>query len=272
MKRKILIIILLLSMFSGGYVVAETVNGSFEGNPIIKLFSNGKELAVSDVPAINYKNRTMVPIYLLNQIGVKTVWNPVTQSVSITLPDTVKIVHPALTSDQLNKIAESVYEVFGSTADPAKANQGSGFIINGMLITNAHVAADSAYTQVQIDGKWQKISNYAFVNKTTDVMGIPVTGGTSLPYSTVLPQKDDVVYAIGYPGGKLAITEGKVGAVNDYVIVHTAKIEGGSSGGVLLNDKGEIIGVNFAGLYQNGNYLDDAVPMIYVQKELDKLK
>jgi S1-C subfamily serine protease len=270
--KKILISLVLLFTFTGGYALATTVNGSFEGNPIIKLFSGGKELTVSDVPAINYKNRTMVPIYLLNQLGIETKWDPANYSVTIKLPEIIKIVHPALTTDQLKKISESVYEVFGSTADPTKASQGSGFIINGYMITNEHVAGSSAYTQVQIDGQWQKVSNYAFINKTADVMGFKVSGGTSLPYSTVLPQKDDVVYAIGYPAGELTITEGKVMGVNDYVIVHNAKTVGGSSGGILIDGKGEIIGITNAGSFQNGFYSDQAIPMRYVQQELDKIK
>lgn len=274
--KKILIILILLFTFTGGYALATSVNGQFEGNPIIKLFSGGKELTVSDVPAINYNNRTMVPIYLLNQLGIETKWNKDTYSVDIKMPEPtpiVKIVHE-LTQAQLDEIAKSVYEVFGSIADTTKAHQGSGFIINGIMITNAHVAGDSAFTLVQIDGTWQKISNYSFVNKITDVMGFPVSGGTSLPYSTVIPEIGEKVYAIGYPDGKLTITDGTVtsidtveGIANINSTAHTIR---GGSGGILINGEGKVIGVTSS--IVEGTNINHAILVKYVEEELNKIK
>jgi S1-C subfamily serine protease len=273
--KKILITLILLFTFTGGYVVADSLNGSFEGNPIVKLFSGGKELTVSDVPAINYHDRTMVPIYLLNQLGVTTKWNGDSQSVDIMLPEKVKIVHPTLTQEKLNEIAKSVYEIFGTSADLTRTSQGSAFIVNDTMVTNYHVSGDSAYTQVQMNGQMQNISKdkYLFANKTNDVMGFKVTGGTSLPYSTVLPEKDDIVYAIGYPADKLLITEGTVQNVFDLngkqkVVQHNAKTEPGSSGGALINDKGEVIGITYSGDLINGKYVDFAIPISYVLQEL----
>lgn len=275
--KKILIAVILLFTFTGGYVVADSLNSSFEGNPIIKLFNGGKELAVGDIPAINYHNRTMVPIYLLNQLGIETVWNEGTQSVDIKLPEIVKIVHPALSQDKLNEIAKSVYEVFGSTDDPKIANQGSGFIIgDNIMVSNYHVGGASKIVQLQIDGLWYNVSqeNYSFANKANDLMGFKVVGGKPLPYSTVIPHIGDEVWAIGYLAGKLTTTEGKVTGFDNSKgfteIKNTAHTSGGESGGVLLNTDGEVIGITTSGVF--GTDDNFSIPMQYVQDELNKLK
>lgn len=65
---------------------AASINGEFEGNPIIKMKADGKVLAVEDVPAILYNGRTMVPIGMLRQLGVGVEWDQATQSANVTLP------------------------------------------------------------------------------------------------------------------------------------------------------------------------------------------
>ena len=82
------------------------------------------------------------------------------------------------------------------------------------------------------------------------------------------PQVNDYVVALGAPGGlQNAITYGSalayqtvnvgddssVQKVTFEVVVHNAPIDHGSSGGALLNTKGELVGINFAG-YNDGVY------------------
>jgi hypothetical protein len=87
MKKWLIVTMLLFSTSS--IVNASSINGDFEGNPIVTLKSNGQDLKVEDVPAINYKDRTLVPIYLLKQLGATVTWNPETYSVNVNLPITV---------------------------------------------------------------------------------------------------------------------------------------------------------------------------------------
>lgn len=74
------------------------------------------------------------------------------------------------------------------------------------------------------------------------------------------------VKAVGNPDEiKNVISEGKINCyskvnvkndkskVDFEVIVHTAPISGGSSGGALLNDQNEVIGVTFAGVFDSEN-------------------
>ncbi len=56
--KKLFTIILILFFISSS-VNASSSHGQFEGKPIVSLKSNGKEIQVDDVPAINFNGRTM---------------------------------------------------------------------------------------------------------------------------------------------------------------------------------------------------------------------
>ncbi|MDD9271784.1 stalk domain-containing protein [Paenibacillus sp. GCM10023248] len=75
----------MILFFITSNVNASSIRGDFEGNPIVNVKSNGSELAVEDVPAINYKGRTMVPIYMLRQLGTEVAWDDSTYSVNVSI-------------------------------------------------------------------------------------------------------------------------------------------------------------------------------------------
>ncbi|MCI3919042.1 copper amine oxidase N-terminal domain-containing protein [Paenibacillus sp. TRM 82003] len=74
------------ALLLGATVGYASMNGTFEGNSIVKVFSEGEELSVHDTPAINYNGRTMVPIYMLREAGLNVQWNASTESVEISNP------------------------------------------------------------------------------------------------------------------------------------------------------------------------------------------
>lgn len=82
--RKIVVVILILFLFAG--IAHASVNGTFEGNPIVKVFSNGKEIETKSVPAVLLNGRTMVPIYMLRDLGATVSWDQETYSVDVFLP------------------------------------------------------------------------------------------------------------------------------------------------------------------------------------------
>ncbi|MBP1965784.1 stalk domain-containing protein [Paenibacillus aceris] len=82
--KKLLTVTMIL-FFITSSVNASSSRGDFEGNPIVGVKSNGNELNVEDTPAINYKGRTMVPIYMLRQLGADVVWEDSTYSVNVSL-------------------------------------------------------------------------------------------------------------------------------------------------------------------------------------------
>lgn len=85
MKKRILIPALLLVSVTTAH--AAGVNGDYEGHPIVKVLSKGKELPPQDVPAINYNDRTLVPLSLLRNLGAEVQWNASTYSVDVRLPE-----------------------------------------------------------------------------------------------------------------------------------------------------------------------------------------
>ncbi len=60
--------------------------------------------------------------------------------------------------------------------------------------------------------------------------------------------------------------------VNFEVIVHSAKIDGGSSGGALLNTDNEVIGITFAGAFdKNGEFVNGyAIPVEKIKEFINK--
>lgn len=82
MKRKVLYI-LLASFLLSGVASAASLWGNYNGNPIIRITVDGTPVNVYDVPAMLYNNRTMVPIYLLQQAGIQYTWDEQNQTVDI---------------------------------------------------------------------------------------------------------------------------------------------------------------------------------------------
>jgi serine protease Do len=137
---------------------------------------------------------------------------------------------------------------------------GSGFIISadGYVVTNAHVAEDqpAVLTVRMSDGR----------ELPADVVGF-ATGGVDLALLKInRPQKfptvklgnvrsmrvGDSVYAIGSPLAEInqnTFTSGMVSGIrnNGTRIQTDAAINSGNSGGPLVNEKGELVGVNTSG-------------------------
>ncbi|MEW9702365.1 stalk domain-containing protein [Paenibacillus sp. SI8] len=88
-KKKILATTLLFLCFSG-IVSASSIHGDYNGDPIVNVLSQGKELKVEDVPATIRDGRTLVPLYLLKQAGASVKWDADTYTVDLTFPNPVE--------------------------------------------------------------------------------------------------------------------------------------------------------------------------------------
>lgn len=64
--------------------------GTYKGNNIIRLTVDGSPVKVSDVPAMSYQGRTMVPIYLLQQAGVSYTWDQENQTVNVSIQSKIE--------------------------------------------------------------------------------------------------------------------------------------------------------------------------------------
>lgn len=133
---------------------------------------------------------------------------------------------------------------------------GSGFFIDptGRLITNHHVVKGASYADIRtVEGSSFNVKHVVAMSEENDLAMLEIdTDHKNFSYlnvSSILPKPGDKVVVIGTPQGMAhTISDGIVSGLRDvdgdprYVQV-TAPISSGSSGGPLLNMKGEVIGV-----------------------------
>ncbi len=157
---------------------------------------------------------------------------------------------------------------------------GSGFIIGDLIITNSHVV--SGLKEVVISSKKIKrtIVKVIYDDPNYDLAFIKfnfIKPKTILKLSNTKVEDGDATIAIGHPYGlNYTATEGIVSRASrlqddlEYIQIDAA-INPGNSGGPLLNQNGDVIGVNTF-IIQNSNNLGFALPYFYIQETLDDFK
>ena len=145
-------------------------------------------------------------------------------------------------------------------------SEGSGIILtqDGYIATNSHVVDDSKSTGVMVTlfDESQYLGTVIGVDKKTDLAVIKINAKELQPAefadsSTLLVGQE--VFAIGNPGGSAfsnSLTKGAVSALNRILVgsgyvryIQTdAAINPGNSGGALVNDAGQVVGINTAKL------------------------
>jgi len=159
---------------------------------------------------------------------------------------------------------------------------GTGFFLRGqnLIITNNHVTQNN--TEVVISGQLfeHTLSPVYFNDLKYDLSFIRVPEGIDFPeikLSTEKVSDGDTVIAIGHPYGlNYTATEGIVSKAKrlqdglNYIQIDAA-INPGNSGGPLVNENGEIIGVNTF-IIAGGDNLGFALPCEYLQESLNEYK
>ena len=245
-------------------------------------------------------------IYLYkNQLRLETQWEqsqqylfaPVNQSKT-------SVVETVVTSAQLwrpvqDRVRDTVIQLFAQVSaidllEPYKTPQqgtacGSGFFINdqGYLLTNAHVVISAKTVWAQVPSLGKRIIDMEVVGMSPerDLALLRVTqegreliskelGG--IPYlplgdSDPVRRSDDVL-ALGYPLGQQSFksTTGIISGHEHHLIQISAPINPGSSGGPLLNVKGEVIGINSSGVTEAQN-VGYAIPINVAKSVLSDL-
>ena len=133
-------------------------------------------------------------------------------------------------------------------------NLGSGFAIGeNCIISNAHVVDNKSKIQLTSYSGDKYDADIISINKALDIVVLKVSGA-KFPYLTPADYRSypigSDVYAIGAPNsmaytlkkGVLSAIDRKIGEYS-YLQLDAA-INSGNSGGPLLNDKGDVIGVN----------------------------
>ena len=153
-------------------------------------------------------------------------------------------------------IQKSVVTVVNYDVDGDISSIGSGFFISesGVLVTNFHVL-DGAYSASirTVDGSLYPVSAILAKNRLVDLIKVRVDISGSRATPVVLAREQPVVadrvFVIGSPMGlEQTVSEGIISAVREMpaggkVFQLTAPISRGSSGGPVLNQDGEVVGV-----------------------------
>ena len=159
---------------------------------------------------------------------------------------------------------------------------GSGFFVrDNQIATNLHVVEGAARGYAKLVGKETKfnIEGYTAIDEKRDLIILKVTAfGTqaiSLGNSDFV-QVGETVYAVGNPRGlEGTFSQGIISSIrpvgSDKLIQITAPLSPGSSGGPVLNRKGEVIGVSVFTI-RNGQNLNFAIPSNYVKPLLTKVE
>jgi len=145
------------------------------------------------------------------------------------------------------------------TSNGAEGFQGSGFFVSqdGIGVSNYHVFEGTTIgfeEIVLIDGTRYKIGQVLQKSQENDFIVFKVSSASSLNYLNVastLPEVGEDVFSIGNPRGlEHTLSTGIVSGYRDdnKYIQTTTEITHGSSGGPLLNMRGDVIGITTSGL------------------------
>lgn len=152
---------------------------------------------------------------------------------------------------------------------------GSGFFVKECIIaSNLHVVEGASRGYAKIVGQKTKydIQGITGIDLKCDLVLLKIS--TTLTYPLLLGNSDavevgDQVYAIGNPQGlEGTFSQGIISSIRqigtDKLLQITAPISPGSSGGPVLNFKGEVIGVSVA-TFKGGQNLNFAIPSNYIK-------
>lgn len=199
-------------------------------------------------------------------------------------PSPSGIVLPTI-AEVIEEPQKAVVYIVTRDAEGRDVGSGSGFIIDpsGKIVTNYHVIEKASFASALLsDNRILSVTGVLGIDPERDI-AILKMDGRGLP-AVKLGNSDEIrvgdrVIAIGSPGGLgqfNTVTDGLVSGIRRYAghqhIQFSAPISPGSSGGALLNLKGEAVGMttlHFRPPMQNINF---AVPINYVQQVKSFLK
>lgn len=186
-------------------------------------------------------------------------------------------------------VVQHTYETLSPWNSDSQKGSGSGLIINGNLIlTNAHVAADATFLEVQRHGETKRYeAEVVYISHESDLALLRTKDPSA--YKDIkplelgdLPKMQQQVEVYGFPigGNTLSVTRGVVSRIEKQDYVHTgenliaaqvdAAINFGNSGGPVISD-GKVVGVAMQSsfLTENIGYM---IPTPIIHHFLDDIK
>lgn len=163
-------------------------------------------------------------------------------------------------SQIFDRYGSAVFMVF--TSDGANAYQGSGFFIdnNGLAVSNYHVFQGTGIglEQIKLPGRNEsyKITEVLTKSEQEDfiLFRVDCENTNYIPIATNKPKIGEKVYAIGSPRGlENTFSSGEISQWRaDNLMQISALIDHGSSGGALINEYGEVVGIT-SGTFADGS-------------------
>ena len=159
--------------------------------------------------------------------------------------------------DIFKKYSTAVFMVF--TSDGFNGYQGSGFFINssGLAVSNYHVfqGTNKGAEQIKLVGSdiAYKVTNVLYSSKDYDFILFQTNciNTNYIPIAQNKPSVGERVFAIGSPRVlENTFSSGEVSQCRyTYLMQISALIDHGSSGGALINEYGEVVGITSGSFY-----------------------
>ncbi len=199
------------------------------------------------------------------------------------LPKAVRSSEPSPLGLIVKKIP-SVATIYVYSNRGKLVGQGSGFLItsDGVGVTNFHVIKDAYSAEVKLgDGRLYQVLAVHAYNKDRDIaviqlgrkMSLGVEPAIDLPHLEISTEEvriGDHIATVGSPEGlSNSVSDGLVSAIRnvgeEQLLQITAPISPGSSGGPVLNLKGEVVAIT-SFQFSEGQNLNFAIPINEVSK------
>ncbi len=190
------------------------------------------------------------------------------QNDNIPLPKDTK---PKSSLPMSNLMEQATVLIINDSKQGVKTGTGF-FIAKGIILTNAHVA-QNRQDKIYVIGQFNEIVTNAQIIAVSDVDGrdyavlqVPITSIQPLSFALDVARTQKIS-AWGFPGvvtdidpnfrallkgeaispPEVVYSEGNVSVVQDQtppIIFHSAVVSHGNSGGPLVNEKGDVVGIN----------------------------
>lgn len=163
-------------------------------------------------------------------------------------------------SQIFDRYGNAVFMIF--TSDGSNGYQGSGFFVShdGLAVSNYHVFKGTIIgkEQIKLAGSNKSYSVTKVLHKSEKedfiVFKVNCQNTNYIPIAKSKPKIGDKVYAIGSPRGlENTFSSGEVSQWRaDNLMQISALIDHGSSGGALINEYGEVVGIT-SGSFADGS-------------------
>lgn len=244
-------------------VVAATVVASLRGGGAVPPVDGGTGDGgdASSIVNISGAEKTTIP-RIQGEAGVSLVCTaPAGEKLSI--------------QDMYEKVNPSTVLVVADKGEQASIGTGVIMTEDGYIITNAHVISGGKDCWIALDTGYTYDAKLVGYSKERELAVLKAVDAADLPAASFgdsdLCRVGDTVYAIGNPLGvelRGTLTDGIISAINRDVQVDgrvmtllqtTAALNNGNSGGPLINEYGQVVGINTLKMSGNGSEMEATV-------------